>query len=211
MALAAHAGEGGEPKQNTGSSSSDNGTNLRENAPGNESFYHHPNQPPEPTVALRRESDVRAVTSSSGNRRSKNSPHMQNCRGSGSDGGGPGTRRATTAAASYTRKNPAAAAAAAVGVETRRRRAPRENGSRMAATRGKSAGALDCRGDGVPTTTTATTTTTPTAEEERGAARIRAQMSVLMVGFFEIIRQVRSSCPARDVSVSMYQGGDWVR
>lgn len=41
-------------------------------------------------------------------------------------------------------------------------------------------------------------TTASSAEEEKKAAKIRAQMSVLMVGFFEIIRQVCARCFALD-------------
>lgn len=40
--------------------------------------------------------------------------------------------------------------------------------------------------------------TASSAEEEKKAGKIRAQMSVLMVGFFEIIRQVRATCSGFD-------------
>lgn len=62
-----------------------------------------------------------------------------------------------------------------------------------------------------------------TVEEENKAARVRAQMSVLMVGFFEVIRQVRwgaffwvgtsaTPCPARPTSrrkVAIFSNFSW--
>lgn len=191
MALAAHAADGNGPKENDSSSANNN--ILRGNAHESDSFCRDPYQLPSPVVVKRRDDVARAVTSSYNSRRRETAPSWRKPRGDAGGGSGGGHRngRASTAAAPYSPKNAAAGAVAEFGSETGGRRMSRGNGSSMAATSATTAEAFGYQADGVSATAATTTAVTPTAEEERGAAKIRAQMSVLMVGFFEIIRQVK--------------------
>lgn len=177
MALAAHAADGGATA-GTGNNNGDDRDDGKEHPHGN-GDYHQPCQPSTPTAVAaaaaaginrdfyRASQDLTAI-----NRRGIPPPSRN--RGGGGGGGG-GSGRSFSSAAATT-------AAAAC-----RKMAPITAGAEAGSTSGVGA-------QGMETAEYEPPTVSGTAEEEKKAANIRAQMSVLMVGFFEIIRQVRCAC-----------------